>query len=41
MSDTQRNNVRVILHVRTNIDWRTMTEEAFLRQEDFSNSARV
>jgi SAM-dependent methyltransferase len=34
-------NLPVVLHVRTNIDWRTMTEEAFLRQEDVSNSARA
>jgi len=33
-------SIPVALHVRTNIDWRTMTEDRFLQQEQFSNSAR-
>ncbi|AGA25613.1 hypothetical protein [Singulisphaera acidiphila] len=32
--------VPVVLHVRTNVDWGSMTEENFLRQEEFSNSVR-
>lgn len=31
----------VALYVRTNIDWRTMTEDRFWQQERFSNSARA
>ena len=33
--------VPIVLHVRTNVDWGSLTEENYLRQEQFSNSVRA
>jgi hypothetical protein len=33
--------IPIVLYVRTNVDWGSMTEENFLRQEQFSNSVRA
>jgi SAM-dependent methyltransferase len=33
--------IPVVLYIRTNLDWGSLTEENFLRQEEYSNSARA
>ncbi|MFV0442077.1 MAG: class I SAM-dependent methyltransferase [Planctomycetaceae bacterium] len=33
--------IPVVLYVRTNLDWETLTEESFLRQEECANSVRA